>query len=86
MAKHSVIHPSPEMIRIAFEEQLVSRGCTHVKVTLDGPIDLSSTTGFVVIDQTVIVQARGMKPTRFRLVWAKGSWGAFKAGTRRWAA
>ena len=86
MAKKIVIQPSAEMTRMAFEEHLVSQGFTHVKVTLDGPIDLSATMGSPKIIQTVIVQAGGMKPTRFRLVGANGSWSACKAGSRRWAA
>ena len=86
MEKQSLNQPSAESARMAFEEHLVSRGFANVKVTLDGPIDAPATPGSPRIVQTVIVQARGMRPTRFRLVWAGGSWSAYKAGSRRWAA
>jgi len=68
---------------MAFRAYLTHHGSTDVVITVDGPVEQfgTATTNPKVV-QTVIVQARGKRPTRFRLIWASGSWRAHKAGTK----
>lgn len=74
--------PTAEQIRMDFQAQLIREGSTNVKIIVDGPIEQSDPpTGTPTVIQTVIVEARGRRPTRFRLIWANGDWHAHKAGT-----
>ena len=68
---------------MAFRADLMRQGVSDVVITVDGPIEeVGTATSTPKVIQTVIVHARGMKPTRFRLIWAGDSWRAHKAGTR----
>jgi hypothetical protein len=67
-------------VREAFKQHLANQGLANVVLTLDGPVDRIVTPVGMSVIQIIIVQARGMKPTRFRLSWVNNGWRAVKLG------